>query len=48
MFRILNKVEALKVVLIAISRSLARLYCLAIFLFIISFIFAVYFTEQFG
>ena len=48
MFRILNKVEALKIVLVAVSQSLARLVCLSIFCFVVMFIFAIYFTEQFG
>lgn len=47
-FRILSRIESLKVVLTALSRSIPSLGCLAIFLLIIMFIFAILFTETYG
>jgi len=47
-FRILPRIESLKSVLSAFGESLPKLGCLAVFQFIIMFIFGIYFTETLG
>jgi len=47
-FRILSRIESLKAVMTALSRSLTSLLCLGVFCFIIMFIFAIFFTEEYG
>ena len=46
-FRILSRIEALKDVLAAIGHCLPRLGCFVLFSYIIIFIFAILFTEQY-
>jgi len=47
-FRIVSRIDSLKDVMGALSRSLSSLACLTVFCLIIMFIFAIFFTEEYG